>query len=96
MLHEPAQPADDDRAIGYKVRVGAQMFLLYALVYGGFVLVNLVSPLAMERTVFLGLNLAVVYGMGLIGLAFVLAFIYTRVCTREELNGDGCDETGEA
>lgn len=91
MLHEPAAPAGVDRAIGYKVRAGVQMFLLYALVYGGFVLINVFSPLAMERTVFLGLNLAVVYGMGLIGLAFVLALIYSRVCTRREEDSD-CDE----
>lgn len=96
MLHEPATPTGDDRAIGYKVRVGAQMFLLYALVYAGFVLVNIMNPLAMERTVFLGLNLAVVYGMGLIGLAFVLALIYSRVCTRREFDDGSCDDAEEA
>ena len=95
MLHEPAAPAGDDRSIGYKMRAGVQMFFLYALVYGGFVLINVISPLAMERTVLLGLNLAVVYGMGLIGLAFVLAVIYSRVCTRREL-ADNAGEQEEA
>jgi uncharacterized membrane protein (DUF485 family) len=95
MLHEPATPTGDDRAIGYKVRVGVQMFLLYAAVYVGFVLINVISPLAMERTIFLGLNLAVVYGMGLIGLAFVLALIYSRVCSRRESDGS-CDDPEEA
>ena len=84
MLHEPAVSSDVDAVIGYKMRVGVRMFLFYALVYGGFVIINVVNPVAMESTVFLGLNLAVVYGMGLIALAFVLALIYTRICARKE------------
>ena len=84
MLHEPAVSSDIDSAIGYKMRVGVRMFLFYALVYGGFVIINVVNPVAMESTVFLGLNLAVTYGMGLIALAFVLALIYTRICARKE------------
>ena len=84
MLHEPAVSSDVDPAIGYKMRVGVRMFLFYALVYGGFVIINVVNPVAMENTVFLGLNLAVVYGMGLIALAFVLALVYTRICARKE------------
>ncbi|MCJ7548847.1 MAG: DUF485 domain-containing protein [Anaerolineae bacterium] len=84
MLHEPAVSSDVDPAIGYKMRVGVRMFLFYALVYGGFVTINVVNPLAMESTVLLGLNLAVVYGIGLIALAFLLAIIYTRLCARKE------------
>jgi uncharacterized membrane protein (DUF485 family) len=60
------------------------MFLLYALVYAGFVIINLVRPGAMEIVLFGGLNLAVVYGFGLIVFALILALIYSRACGRRE------------
>ena len=84
MLHEPAVSSDVDPAIAYKTRVGVRLFLLYALVYVGFVTINVVNPLAMESIIFLGLNLAVVYGVGLIALAFILALVYTRLCAGKE------------
>jgi uncharacterized membrane protein (DUF485 family) len=60
------------------------MFLLYALVYTGFVVINLVRPGAMEIILFGGLNLAVVYGFGLIVFALLLALVYSRACGRRE------------
>ena len=84
MLHEPAATAEKDYAIEYKKRLGVWMFAVYALVYAGFVALNLVSPLKMEATVLFGLNLAVVYGFGLILAAFVLAVVYNIMCMREE------------
>lgn len=84
MLHEPAQKTGPDPAFLYKRRLGAWMFLLYALVYAGFVVINLVRPGAMEIVLFGGLNLAVVYGFGLIVFALVLALIYSRACGRRE------------
>lgn len=84
MLHEPAAPSGKDPAQGYKTQIGVRMFLVYAIVYGGFVAINVVNPLAMERIIFGGLNLAVVYGFGLILFALVLALIYERLCTLRE------------
>ncbi|MFA5124047.1 DUF485 domain-containing protein [Zavarzinia sp.] len=84
MLHAPAAPQGKDYGTDYKSRIGARMFLVYALIYAGFVAINVIAPLAMEGTVFLGLNLAVVYGMGLIVFALILALVYTRLCTLKE------------
>ena len=84
MLHEPATPSGSDPASRYKMKLGVWMFIPYALVYAAFVLINLVSPLVMETTVILGLNLAVVYGFGLIILALVMALIYNGMCSRQE------------
>lgn len=85
MLHEPAKShSGPDPASSYKARLGVRMFLLYCVVYAGFVVINLVSPTAMERTVLWGLNLAVVYGMGLIGFAVLLAIAYDMACRRRE------------
>lgn len=57
-------------------RLGLVLFLLYLLLYGGFVLLNAFSPKTMESTPFAGVNLAILYGFGLIIAAFVMALIY--------------------
>jgi hypothetical protein len=62
MLHEPAAPSGKDPASEYKKRLGVGMFIVYSAIYAGFVLINVISPLTMDIIVFLGLNLAVVYG----------------------------------
>lgn len=84
MLHEPVITEGKDAAASYKSRVGVWMFVVYALFYAGFVFINLYSPLAMEREVLWGLNLATVYGFALIVGAFVLALVYDRLCRRME------------
>lgn len=85
MLHEPVNsPPEEDHAIGYKTKLGIWMFLAYALVYAGFVLINITKPVFMEREIIFGLNLAVVYGFGLIILSLIMALIYNVLCVKEE------------
>ena len=84
MLHEPATPVSADHAASYKMRLGILMFLFYLVFYAGFVGINLLTPLVMEQIVFLGLNLATVYGFALIVVALVEALIYDGLCRRKE------------
>lgn len=84
MGHGPAVKLGKDNASGYKTRLGIYLFILYTLIYGGFVAINAVNPTLFEMTVG-GLNLAVVYGIGLIVFAFILALIYNSLCTKAEL-----------
>ncbi|MDX9974858.1 MAG: DUF485 domain-containing protein [FCB group bacterium] len=84
MLHEPAAQVGKDLAASYKMRIGVWMFLLYAILYGGFVALNVLKPVAMETPVILGMNLAVTYGFGLIVFALVLALVYTALCSAKE------------
>lgn len=84
MLHEPAQPVGKDPASPYKTRIGNRMFLLYALIYAGFVAIGVSRPAWMGIQVFAGLNLAVVYGFFLIAFALVLALLYNRMCGLKE------------
>ncbi len=84
MLHEPAASAGRDHAADYKMRLGVKMFIFYTLFYAGFVAINVISPILMEKTIILGLNLAVTYGFGLIFLALIMALIYNALCSREE------------
>lgn len=65
-------------------KLGLRLFFVYLLLYLGFVLINAFSPDTMSNIVFAGLNLAVVYGFGLIVAAFVLALVYGVICKREQ------------
>jgi len=87
MLHQPVHSDDEttDLALNYRTRIGVLFFLLFALVYVVFVVINLVSPLIMEKVVLFGMNLAVTYGIGLILFAFLLALIYNQMCSKKEL-----------
>ncbi len=85
MLHGPAPSSGPDPASRYKSRLGVVMFIIYCVVYAGFVLANVVAEgAAMKALVFQGLNLAVVYGMGLIIFALLLALLYNHLCARKE------------
>ena len=61
-------------------RLGMKFFLLYLLLYGGFVVLSTFWPDAMEMMPLEGINLAIVYGFALIVSAFVLALIYGKMC----------------
>lgn len=84
MSHGPATQWGEDKAIGYKTKIGLVLFILYVLVYIGFIAINVASPHTMTTKIFAGQNLAVVYGFGLIALAFVMGIIYDYFCTIKE------------
>ena len=83
MGHGPAVKLGRDDAASYKTRLGIRMFILYTLVYAGFVVINAVKPALMQEIIW-GQTLAVVYGFGLIAFALVLAVIYNQFCTAAE------------
>lgn len=93
MLHEPASQSGPDPASGYKQKLGVIMFTIYALVYCGFTVVSVTNVELMEKIVFKGMNLAIVYGFGLIIFALVLAVIYNHKCTAKEKEMFGQEET---
>jgi uncharacterized membrane protein (DUF485 family) len=64
-------------------RIGLVLFAVYLLLYGGFVLLNAFAPQAMEATPVAGINLAILYGFGLIIAALVLALLYGWLCTAD-------------
>lgn len=70
------------------------MFAVYAAVYFGFVIINTLAPKLMGKKIFLGLNLAVTYGFGLILLAIISGMIYNRICTRKEMEMESADDNG--
>jgi uncharacterized membrane protein (DUF485 family) len=54
------------------------------VIYAGFVIIGILYPHLMGIEVIAGLNLAVVYGVGLIVLAAVMGYIYSLVCSHME------------
>jgi uncharacterized membrane protein (DUF485 family) len=61
-------------------RTGLVLFLIYLVIYGGFVGLTAWNPQALDATPWPGINVAILYGFGLIIAAFVLALIY-GTCT---------------
>jgi uncharacterized membrane protein (DUF485 family) len=96
MDHGPVSDWSKDRASSFKSRMGIWMFIMYALIYAGFILINTFKPKLMASDIG-GLNLAIVYGFGLIVFALMFAFVYNAVCTaaEEELNKPEQEETEE-
>lgn len=83
MGHGPAVKLGKDNASAYKTRLGIWCFFAYTLVYFSFVAINAIKPSFMQKVV-LGQTVAVIYGFGLIILAFVMAMVYNRFCTAAE------------
>jgi uncharacterized membrane protein (DUF485 family) len=61
-------------------RYGLILFVIYLVFYGGFVVINAFAPESMEKPLLSGLNVAIVYGFGLIIGAVVLSGIYGLLC----------------
>jgi uncharacterized membrane protein (DUF485 family) len=76
-------------------RLGLVLFFIYLALYGGFVLLNTFRAQLMELTPFGGVNLAVLYGFGLIVAALVLALIYGVLCRDEAAPESAARPNGE-
>ena len=80
--HGQAHPKEieDPQIAARNARYGMILFVIYLVFYGGFVCLNAFSPAQMETTPAFGLNLAVLYGFGLIIAAMLLALVYSWMC----------------
>ena len=63
-------------------RYGLILFAIYLVCYGAFMLLTAFSATTMAQPAIGGANLAIVSGLGLIVLAFVLSLIYGWLCRR--------------
>ena len=78
--HESTPPEQEDaQASRHNARLGLVMFFIYFAVYAGFMILNTFSPETMKVTI-AGVNLAIIYGLGLIVLAVVMAVVYLMLC----------------
>jgi uncharacterized membrane protein (DUF485 family) len=84
MLHKPAVEIGKDNAAARKSKLGVILFVVYTLIYSGFVLIGLTKPELMGLELIGGQNIAIIYGFGLIILAIVMGFVYNYFCTKME------------
>ena len=84
MEHGESTDWGQDHASEYKTKTGIKLFLIYCAIYLGFVVINTIAPKLMGVKVLFGLNLACIYGFGLIILAIVMGLIYNAACTHAE------------
>ncbi len=70
--------------------IGFLLFAVYLALYLGFVVINAFWPQMMKSTPIAGVNLAVLYGFGLIVTAIIMAFLYGFVGNTA---GDADDES---
>ena len=73
-------------------RMGLVLFAIYLVLYGGFVLINTFSPESMEATPIAGINVAILYGFGLIIAAFVMALLYGVLCDSNDEPGSSTED----
>jgi len=77
--HHPRE-IEDPRIAARNARYGMVLFLLYLTVYSVYVGLNAFFPAVMQATPLLGLNVALLFGFGLIVGAMVLAVLYCWLC----------------
>ena len=65
-------------------RIGFVLFVVYLILYGGFVFSNAFAAESMEATPLAGVNLAILYGIALIVAAMVLALVYGWLAKSEK------------
>ena len=83
-----SHPPPPRQARGRNARLGFWFFLIYCVLYAGFMGLTAFSFETLAKPV-AGVNWAILYGMGLIVAAGVLAVVYMILCTKD---GDGHDE----
>lgn len=78
--HTPsAEWKEDEKTAKLKSRIGLWMFFIYSVIYSVFIIINVVNPKLMGLDIG-SLNLAIVFGFGLIILALIMALLYNALC----------------
>jgi len=70
-------------AWAFNARVGLILFVVYVALYGAFIFLSVFQRDTMRSPSLGGVNLAVIYGFGLILGAFILAVLYMVLCKSE-------------
>ncbi len=73
-------PDNHPETVSRNARNGLMLFAVYVVLYVGFMLLNAFAHERMQQPVLAGVNLAIVYGMGLIAAALLLALVYMWLC----------------
>jgi len=80
---EPAEDASHDelqKNAAQSARHGLWLCVIYIILYGGFIALATFRHDLLARTPLDGMNVAILYGFGLIAAALLLALIYMYLC----------------
>ena len=80
--HENVREDEHPALVARNTKIGLILFVLYCLLYGGFIALGLFAPKLLLSQPFGGVNLAILYGFALILAALVLAIIYLYLAAR--------------
>jgi len=83
MEHGPSTEWQVEKSQNYKAKLGLIMFAIFTPIYLAFIFICVISPSTMAIDVG-SLNVAIVYGFGIIILAIIQAVIYNIICSNKE------------
>jgi uncharacterized membrane protein (DUF485 family) len=96
MEHGPATEWKVEKSQNYKAKLGLIMFAIFTPIYLAFIFICVLSPSTMAKDIG-SLNVAIVYGFGIIILAIIQAVIYNIICSKKEKHDHvNIDAKGEA
>ena len=90
-MHVNSTTEEKELVTQQKSKLGVRLFFIYLICYTGFVALGIFNYELLSTTVFSGLNLAIVYGIGLIVFAVFLGIIYNYFCSRYEDDAEKTD-----
>lgn len=88
-----ADAHDHSQATSRQSRYGLILFAVYVILYGLFVYLSAFRADVMASRPLGGVNFAVLYGLGLIIAAIVLALIYMVICRKSGSEREAGDRT---
>ncbi len=91
-MHVNSTTEEKEIVTRQKSKLGVRLFFVYLICYAGFVALGVFNYELLSTTVFSGLNLAIVYGIGLIVFAVIMGIIYNYYCTKYEDDAEKADE----
>lgn len=91
-MHVNSTTEEKEIVTQQKSKLGVRLFFIYLICYAGFVALGVFNYELLSTTVFSGLNLAIVYGIGLIVFAVIMGVIYNYYCTKYEDDADKQEE----
>jgi len=92
MGHGPSTEWQAEKSTAFKTKLGIIMFAIYTPIYLAFIIICVLSPSFMAKDVG-SLNVAIVYGFGIIILAIIQAIIYNNICSAKERHDIAPDDT---
>lgn len=83
-MHSNQKTEEAEALTKKKTKLGIRLFFIYLILYAGFVVIGVFQYELLSINIIAGMNLALIYGIGLIVFAVVLGIVYNYYCTKYE------------